>query len=357
MGSERRGKTGADFLLMVASAIIVIAGLRAAGPLILPLLSSTFLALICLPLLHALQARRVPNLIAVTLTILVALGILFGVAFMIGGSVKTFSDEVPVYKERLEAMSDDLLEELADRGINVSDSVTSDIINPGAILDIAAGTLRGAAAVLSRLFLGFLTIIFILFEAGGFPAKLEAALGKREGSERFEKIRDEIKKYLAIKTLVSLATGITIAAGMSIIGLDYPLLWGTLAFLLNYIPNLGSIIAGLPPTLLAVVQLGPGYALAVALVFVGVNVTFGNFVEPYFMGRRLGLSTLVVFISLVFWGWVWGPVGMLLSVPLTMIVKIMLENTSDLRWVGVLLGPSPSTRSIRENPGKKRPPS
>ncbi len=122
-----------------------------------------------------------------------------------------------------------------------------------------------------------------------------------------------------------------------IIGVDFPLLWGMLAFLLNYVPTLGSILAAIPPVLLATVQLGPGHALATALVFVGVNVVLGNFVEPHFMGRRLGLSTLVVFLSLVFWGWVWGPVGMLLSVPLTMIVKIMLENTEDLRWVAVLL--------------------
>ncbi len=129
-----------------------------------------------------------------------------------------------------------------------------------------------------------------------------------------------------------------VVVALLIIGVDFPLLWGMLAFLLNYVPTLGSIIAAVPPVLLAIVQLGPGHALATALVFVGVNVVLGNFVEPHFMGRRLGLSTLVVFLSLVFWGWVWGPVGMLLSVPLTMIVKIMLENTEDLRWVAVLLG-------------------
>ncbi len=93
--------------------------------------------------------------------------------------------------------------------------------------------------------------------------------------------------------------------------------------------------------MLAAVQLGPGHAIAVALVFGAVNATLGSFIEPYLMGRRLGLSTLVVFLSLIFWGWVWGPVGMLLSVPLTMIIKIMLENSQDFRWVAVLLDASP----------------
>ena len=115
-----------------------------------------------------------------------------------------------------------------------------------------------------------------------------------------------------------------------------------------------SILAAIPPVLLAVVQLGPGHAVAVALVFVSVNVVLGQFVEPYFMGRRLGLSTLVVFLSLVFWGWVWGPVGMLLSVPLTMILKIMLEHTEDLAWVAVLLGAGvkASPPPVRPAPGQ-----
>jgi predicted PurR-regulated permease PerM len=190
-----------------------------------------------------------------------------------------------------------------------------------------------------------LTIVFILSEAAGFPAKLRAAFGRRESSDRFANIRQEVQHYLGIKSLVSLTTGSVVAGALAIIGVDFPLLWGMLAFLLNYIPTFGSILAGIPPFLLAIVQLGPGHALAVLLVFVAVNVVLGNFVEPYFMGRRLGLSTLVVFLSLVFWGWVWGPVGMLLSVPLTMIVKIMLENTEDLAWIAVLLGSGPKRAS------------
>ncbi len=141
------------------------------------------------------------------------------------------------------------------------------------------------------------------------------------------------------------------AAALAIIGVDFPLLWGMLAFLLNYIPTFGSILAAIPPVLLAMVQLGPGHAIAALAVFVMLNVLLGNFVEPYFMGRRLGLSTLVVFLSLVFWGWVWGPVGMLLSVPLTMIVKIMLENTEDLSWIAVLLGAGPKHEPAAKSTG------
>ena len=127
---------------------------------------------------------------------------------------------------------------------------------------------------------------------------------------------------------------------MWIIGVDFPALWGLLAFLLNYVPTIGSLIAAAPPVLLALVQLGAWHAAAVAAVFAVTNVGFGNVVEPRFMGRGLGLSTLVVFLSLVFWGFLLGPVGMLLSVPLTMTAKIALEANPGTTWLALLLGPA-----------------
>ena len=132
-------------------------------------------------------------------------------------------------------------------------------------------------------------------------------------------------------------TGIAVTIGLMLLGLDYFLLWGLLAFLLNYVPNIGSIIAAIPAVLLAVVQLGMFKALLVAAIYLAVNIIMGNAVEPKLMGHKLGLSSLVVFLSLVFWGWILGPIGMLLSVPLTMIVKIALEVNDSTRWLAILL--------------------
>jgi AI-2 transport protein TqsA len=156
---------------------------------------------------------------------------------------------------------------------------------------------------------------------------------------RFDNFVGNVKHYMAIKTLISLATGTFVAILLAIIGVNYAILWGLLAFALNYVPNIGSIIAAVPAVLLAIVQLGVLKALVVAAGYVGINIIMGNFLEPRFMGRGLGLSTLVVFLSLLFWGWVLGPVGMLLSVPLTMTAKIALESRDDTRWIAVLLGP------------------
>lgn len=340
MGIEQPPEKGGRNIILFASVVIGIAGLKSAASLILPFLSALFLAMISLPLLNWLQSRKIPKPFAVFLTLITAMGILGGIATVVGGSIRLFTDAVPRYRARLDVVWVEMLEWFAAFGIDASDYLTIELINPAQAFDVAQGVLSGVVVLLSNFFLVFLTIALILFEAAGFPGKLQRAFGTLESGDRYAKIRVEIQKYLGIKTLVSLATGLVVTIALSFLGIDFPFLWGTLAFLLNYIPNLGSIIAAIPPVLLAVVQQGFGLALGVAIVFIVVNVVMGNLIEPYFMGRRLGLSTLVVFMSLVFWGWVWGPMGMLLSVPLTMIVKISLENTEDLRWVAILLGPS-----------------
>lgn len=143
---------------------------------------------------------------------------------------------------------------------------------------------------------------------------------------------------MLIKSIFSFVTGAIIYVALLFIGLDYALLWGVLAFLLNFIPNIGSIIAAIPAVLLALIQLGFIEALEVGIVFVLVNTVLGSMLEPKYMGKGLGLSTLVVFVSLIFWGWVFGPVGMLLSIPLTIMLKLGLQINPQTKWIAILLG-------------------
>ena len=334
--------------MIAASIVIVIAGVKAAKTLILPFLLAIFLAMITLPLLNAMRERNIPTPLAVFATLVVAFIVLGGMAVLIGGSINSLGDKIPEYRERLGVVGTDLLDRVDALGITVPRDQFDELLQPDKAWELAQSGLKGIAAAMSNTFLVLLTIILVMFEAAGIPNKLHAAFGHQRNSERFEKIKAEIQKYLAAKTIISLATGILVGIGMAIVGVDFALLWAALAFLLNYIPNLGSIIAAVPPVLLAVVQFGPLQALIVAIIFVAVNLVMGNVVEPYMLGRRLGLSTLVVFLSLVFWGWVWGPVGMLLSVPLTMISRIMLENTEDLRWIAVMLGPAPPDEKVKK---------
>ena len=183
---------------------------------------------------------------------------------------------------------------------------------------------------------------FMLSEATVFPDKFRSlSRNSNERDDRLEKIVSEVQTYLVIKTVISLATGAILGVWAYFWGLDFPVLLGLAAFLLNYIPTVGSMIAAIPAVLLSIILYGSiGHALIVMSGYVVVNMVFGNILEPNLMGRRLGLSTLVVMLSLLFWGWAWGPLGALLSVPLTVMVKIWLENTADLRWVAILLDKS-----------------
>jgi AI-2 transport protein TqsA len=332
---------GAKALIVMASATVVVAGLRAAAPILLPFSLALFIAVLSLPIMLWLQRRGVPSGLAIVFAVLADLAVIGLLIFLLMQSVADFQDRGAIYAARLQNLFRSWIEGLQDRGIPAGEYVSSELVSASAIMDFAGGTLTRIASFLSNTFLVILILVFILAEASVFPGKFKAALEAGEGDgdvSRFAKILDEILGYLAIKTLVSLATGITIGLFAWMMGLDFPVLLGLIGFVLNYVPTIGSILAAAPAMILALIQFG-GFAPVtfVALGYLGINVVFGNFLEPHLLGRRLGLSTLVVILSLLFWAWVWGPVGALLAVPLTMIVKIMLENTKDLRWIALLL--------------------
>jgi len=331
-------------LLLAASLVVVVAGLKAAAPLILPFLVAVFLAIISFPIVTWLRTHKVPKIVAVAATVLLDIAVLTLLALVVGRSVNEFTDAAPRYQERLQRLASSLMTTLEFHGIDTTHWQPMQYLNPSALLDLVGATLGAVASVLSNTVLVLLTLIFILLEATTFPEKVKVAFGGRfDYSTRFATVTRQVQRYLAIKTLVSLATGVLAGLWVGILGLGVPLLWGLMAFIFNFVPNLGSILAAVPPIVLALVQFGIWRAVAVATGYVVINIVLATFVEPHLLGRRLGLSTLVVFLSLVFWGWVWGPVGMVLSVPLTMVMKIALENTDDLRWIAVMLD-SPRAR-------------
>jgi len=328
-----------NFLIGAAAFVVVVAGMQAAASLLVPFLLAAFIAIICLPPLNWLTARRVPSGVAVlliALTIVLA-GLLVG-AF-VGTSIADFSHNLPAYQERLKALSGNTLTWLTGMGISISSQSVLAALDPSAAMGMAGKLLAGLGNALTNTFLIILTVVFLLMEAAALPHKWQAMGNHAPSIHSFEAFATSVGAYFSIKSWVSLATGLFIAIWLAVIGVDYPLLWGLVAFLFNFVPNIGSIIAAVPAILLALVQLGGGEALLAGLGYVIANVVMGNVVEPKFMGKGVGLSTLVVFLSLVFWGWVLGPVGMLLSVPLTMIVKLALESNEQMQWLATLLGP------------------
>lgn len=332
--------SAARFLLIAAAFVIVVAGMRAAESLIVPLLLSAFIAVIAAPPLFYLQRKGLPNGLALLVVIVGVIGIGALLAMLIGGSVKAFQANLPFYQERLGQQATEILVLLRGYGVDISEEILYTYLDPKKAMAMVGKALSGLGGALTNAFLILLTVIFILLEAAGFPAKLHNMMDEAKPSlQRFETISHNIKRYMVIKTSTSLLTGIVIAIWLALLGVDYPILWGTLAFLLNFVPNIGSILAAIPALLLALIQFGTGTALWTALGYLLVNSVVGNIIEPRYMGKGLGLSALVVFISLVFWGWVLGPVGMFLSVPLTMTLKIALDASESTRPIAILLGP------------------
>lgn len=211
--------------------------------------------------------------------------------------------------------------------------------DPGTAISLALSIAGSIGQLLSNVFLILLTVVFILLEAGTFRTKITEAFGQtQDATGRAQQIIHSIRNYLVIKTWISLATGILVTVWLRFLGVPYAGLWGLLAFLFNFIPNIGSIIAAVPAVLIAWLELTTLPAVAAAIGLIAINAVIGNFIEPRLMGRGLGLSPLVVFCCMVFWGWVLGPVGMLLSVPLTMTARIALDGFDDTRWIATLMG-------------------
>ncbi len=327
-------------LVTIAAVIVIIAGMRAAAPLLVPFLLALFIAIIIAQPLAWLRRRRVPSVLAMLAVMGSFVVFMMLLALLVGSSVDDFMRDLPQYQARLHESTAGLMVWLEQRGLALSPDFMNNFFDPARAMKLVTGIISGMGGILTNGFLILITVIFLLMEGASLPGKWRAAFREPESSlAHMRTIMDNINHYMGIKALTSLATGVLVALWLWVLGVDYPLLWGVLAFLLNFVPNIGSIIAAVPPVLLAMIQLGPWPALLVVLGYVVVNVVVGTILEPRYMGKGLGLSTLVVFLSLVFWGWVLGPVGMLLSVPLTIAVKIALDSNESTRWIAIMLGP------------------
>jgi len=338
MGTLEAKNTNA--LISAAAVIIIIFGMQAAKVLLVPFLLAVFLALITVRPMLWLQHKKVPSIAAALLIVITMMLILAVVGAIVGSSIGEFTLALPTYQARLDTIEKSALDFLARiSGSEKSFSDLGELIDPGWAMGMAASILTALQDVLTNAFLILFTMVFVLLEVSSAAVKAQAAFGVSAGKlERPRAFVSNLGRYLGIKTLVSVATGLTAGLVTWWIGLDFPLLWAMLAFLFNYVPTIGSIIAAVPAVLLALVQLGPGEALTTAMGFLGINMVFGNMLEPRLMGRGVGISPLVIFAGLVLWGWIFGPVGMLLSVPLTMTVKMALESNEQTRWAAILIG-------------------
>ncbi len=344
---------GTRVLMNLAAVFIVFAGLKAAQELLVPLVFAGLVTILTAPGVLWLQSKRVPGGAAVLIVVFAVLVLLGGIGTLLGSSVNDFVAAVPRYQTRLNTLLGDYSHFLERFGVPVSTQSLRQWVNPARLMNLAGQVVTQLAAMLSDTALIVLTVVFMLLEVATLPQKLRRALGDPEADlAAYASLLTEVKRYVVIKTYVSVATGVFVGIFLGLLGVDFPILWAVVACLLNYVPNIGSIIASVPPLLISLIQLGWPSTIAVGGIFVAVNTVLGNIIEPRLMGRKLGLSALVVFLSLIFWGWLWGSMGMLLSVPLTMIVKILLENSPQFGPAAVLMDHQP----LSQRPGPSVPP-
>jgi predicted PurR-regulated permease PerM len=330
-------------MVVLAAGVVLIGGLKAASGIVVPFLVAAFLAMLAWPSIVYLHHSRFPDLLAFPTVIAVVIGGIVGVGYYIGYAVNNFVARIPSYRkqfiEQFEAVVSGFNSFSSRFGVELSGATVNELIHPEQFFGYIGGTIGTLGNILSNSFLVVLVFAFLLGEFRILPGKARVALNDPDADlSRFARITGDVQKYIGVKTVVSAITGLVAGIGCWIVGVPFAPLWGIIAFFLNYIPSLGSIIAAVPPALLAFVILGTGPMITILIIYFVINTAMGNIIEPRWQGETLGLSTFIVFTSLIFWGWVLGPVGMVLSVPLTMVLKIAMENREDLRWIAIMLG-------------------
>lgn len=388
LAAKKSVGSGMRVLLALACVVVVVAGLKAAAEFFIPVILGLFFAVLSLPVLNWLYARRVPRPLAIVLTIGVDLLVLGGLVFIFSGAVGEFQDKRMDYAENLRNLTYEFSEKMDKQLERLDGFWTLDFeggeekaadspegetevpvpVEPvpeedgktvpeaniptfkelfnrywdtSRIVDAIGGIdlVNRFTSMAAKAFFALVIMIFLLAESGRYATKVRGVM--RVGGpnlRRFQNSSNDLQKYLAIKTGASAVTGILASLACAVFGVDFPVLWGLVAFLFNFVPVIGSIVAAIPPVTLALMESGFLIALAVFGCYLVINVVIGNFLEPMLLGRRFGISTVVVILSVMIWGYIWGPVGMFLAVPLTMVIKVMLDNSSDLRWISVMMG-------------------
>ena len=346
LSMTEKGDTQRGFrlLVMTASLVIVIIGIHSAQSVLSSFPVAIFLAMLGTPPVLWLERHRMPPVVAVMSVMTGMFFILLIVGTIVGVSIDNFYTKLPFYQARLQEQLAVFQSYLETKDILGMDKLLPGLVSPGAMMSLTSGLLKQLGSAVSDTILILLTVTFILFEASSFPSKLRAMLGQPlHVFPQFTRFVSDMERYMVIKTLISLATGILISLWLYLIGVDSPILWGFPAFLLNYVPNIGSTVAAMPAVLLAFIQMGMGGALLATAGYMIINIILHIVIETSLLGRKLGLSSLIVFLSLVLWGGLLGPVGLVLCIPLTMTLKFACQNYKSTRWVAILLGPKGPT--------------
>lgn len=327
-------------MVIAASAVAILAGVYAISSILNPIFVATLFAVLFSIPMAWLKSRGMADGAALGLTLLGVLVVVVLFLVVIGRSLLSLNANMPVYQAQLQLQLQALGEMLTQAGVSVDQMKTvaeSDATNPLGIIRYA---IRGVGTILASALLIFVYAVFLLIEAASFPGKLSRAFDPSEPAYAYiRKVTSSLHSFLVAQTTVGLITGVGVWVMLWALDVEFAFLWGFVAFLLNFIPYIGSILAAIPPVIVAFIQYGPGTTvMLVILGFLLVNLVVNYGIYPRLMGQSVDLSMFIVLAGMVFWGFILGPVGLILSVPLTAVIKISLESYTGTRWLAVLLG-------------------
>ncbi len=329
------------YITFAAAWVIVLAGMKAMGGIVVSLLLSALLAVALSPLQSWLIKKGLPSWAALILTVIVGILILVGlVTIMVVGLVQ-FGTALPEYSDQIDSLTSDLNGQLATYNIDVEETLSGLEIDTGKVVETSVSFVSGLLGALTDVGLVIVIIAFMLVEALDLPGKLKVVrpmMGDATVS-RWSRSVDHMRQYLTLTALVGAGAGVLDTIFLWIIGVPFPVLWGVLSFLFSFIPNVGFLLALIPPTILALLEFGWPMAIVVIVGYIIINGLFDNVIKPKFMGEGLNLSVMLVFVSLIFWGFILGPLGAILAIPLTVLVKELLVEADDKwSWIGILMG-------------------
>lgn len=336
---------GAQALVVLAAAAIVAGAIKLAAGVIGPFLIAACIAIAVQPIFRWVHSSRIPDVSAVVISLLVVIGLLIGVGALLVVALANLSGSAAQYiasLHQVQVQTTIWLE--AHHQHSLAQSLYGSRLDT-LLQQATTFMVMGLPTVVSTVSTVLLLIVFMLLEVTTMPKRVHAALGWSPSTfSDFSRTMTEIQRYLSVKTATSAATGICCGLWCWACGVPNAALWGLVTFALHYVPTIGSLVAAMPPVFIALTVFGVGRAGLVAGGLAAFSLVIGNLIEPNALGRSLSVSPLIVLVSMFVWGWLLGPIGALLSVPLTLIAKIVLWNTSDLHWVAVLLGPTPAAQ-------------
>lgn len=336
---------GLRLLLGAAATVVVFAGLRAVNEIVAP----AFLALVLTVLFHPVRGwltnRHVPSWLASAMCIVSVYAILVGLTLALVVATGRFATLLPAYQERFSKLVDDFFSRLEAFGVG-----DQQIQGLGSSLDLSrlsgllTDAIDGFFALASSLVFICTLVLFMTFDAGRFPAQLDATARERPTiATSLHSFASGTRTYLLVSTIFGLIVAVLDTIALAVMGIPVPILWGLLAFITNYIPNVGFVIGLVPPAVLALLEGGPGLMVAVIAVYCLINLVLQSVIQPKFVGDAVGLSTSITFLSLVFWAFVLGALGALLAIPLTLLVKaILVDADPRSAWIEPLLSNRPS---------------